>query len=130
MRSVGRNVYFELSRSSAPDAKTAGARVRTASSERLRSKALAWEENERLEMAFMMESSRESWAGLPAAGRSRGAQQSRIKDRPWRRAPRDKLRRASNPALSLFRLLPLRGRSKFLLWDDRYSDGWSPVTRV
>jgi hypothetical protein len=42
--------------------------VRTASSERLRSKALAWEENERLEIAFMMESSRESWAGLPAAG--------------------------------------------------------------
>src|SRR6516162_2148629 len=82
MRSVGRNVYFELSRSSAPDAKTAGARVRTASSDRLRSKALAWEENDRLEMAFMMESSRGSWAGLPAAGRSRGAEQSRIEDRP------------------------------------------------
>src|SRR6266404_341723 len=81
-RPVGTKLYFALRRSSAEAAKTAGARVRTASSESPRSKALAWEGNDKSEVAFMIGSSIGSWAGLPATGRSRGAQRSRINRPP------------------------------------------------
>src|SRR5262249_12651645 len=77
---------------------------------------------------FMMESSRESWAGLPAVGRSRGAQRSRIEDRPSAARASALVLYGEHPAIkweepaippspsSVFSLLR---QSKFLPFDDR-----------